>query len=194
MKHVIGIGTGRCGTKSLAHLLNEQEDAFVTHERARQAATHRPNITQLRRALAEVEGHALVGDVAMWWLQSVPLFLSLWGNARVVCMKRSKDATVNSWERLFNEHGDNLWEVNGGDADFFPPMEGDSIRESAARYWDHYYEHVEVLREKYPTRVAVFAVDDLNSLQGRRRIIEHAGIEPTNLSRVHENAGTPKQK
>jgi hypothetical protein len=177
MKYVIGIGTGRCGTKSLAALLNAQEDAFVTHERARETATHRPDLDELGRALAHVQGRSLVGDVAMWWLQSVPLFL-------------------RSWERLFmNEHGENLWEMEaGGDADFFPPMNGETIAESAARYWDHYYQSVERLQVAYPERVAVFNMSALNRRKGRKRIVEHAGVEPTDLSKVHENAGPPKKE
>ena len=32
-KIIFGLGTGRCGTVSLSHLLNEQSNAYFTHER-----------------------------------------------------------------------------------------------------------------------------------------------------------------
>jgi hypothetical protein len=76
---VIGLGSGRSGTMSLAHLLDQQPDACVTHE-ARGCAEMpwEVNDDEQRREIAQTrldrleqrcgaDKCTMVGDVALWY-------------------------------------------------------------------------------------------------------------------------------
>ena len=76
-KIVCGIGTGRCGTESLASLLNKQKFSKVTHKRNswRLGWEHCESHvdTMLVREVKKLERDlVLYGDVAFAWLPYIP--------------------------------------------------------------------------------------------------------------------------
>jgi len=92
-KLVIGLGTGRCGTRSLTKLLKEW-GIPASHEKYR--LYWEPNKKILQRALGE-----MVSDVGFYWLNYVDLVLEQYPDAKFVCLKRDKEKTVVSFARSF---------------------------------------------------------------------------------------------
>ena len=125
---VIGLGTGRCGTVTLAHLLRAQDgcSATFTHEQhpllpwtqpsgraALRAVDGRVRLLLQRHLRADFDSggaasHAtLVGDVASFYLPYVELILGVEPAAKFVVLQRSRDAVVASFLR--KDPGVDLW-------------------------------------------------------------------------------------
>jgi len=156
---VLGIGSGRCGTLSLAQLLDKQPNASVTHER-------RPllpwNVVDVERVVSERVkrlcelGTTLVGDVASFYLPYIETFIALAPEIRVVCLRRDRESVVESFSRWSDTahsaptdhwslepaaglYHDPVWST------IFPKYDVSSRAEGIGRYWDEYYNRVEDL-------------------------------------------------
>lgn len=129
MNIVIGLGSGRCGTKSLANLLDAQPDTICFHElnpssmswngaqssvssmiRDFQALTvdgevaltidySVPDRATPIKGLSKLNTLTVVGDVASYYLPYVPHMLKLDCNIKFPCLKRNKDETIDSFAR-----------------------------------------------------------------------------------------------
>ncbi len=125
---VFGLGTGRSGSTTLAHLLNLQEGAVVTHERNPRRIHWSGSEQRVLEDLRELEGvlagrrsllvrrrrdnlrairnlyrrgpRRLVGDVAFYYLPYVELLLGHAPEVRFVCIRRDEEATVRSFLRF----------------------------------------------------------------------------------------------
>jgi len=188
---VFGLGCGRCGTKSLAYILNQQDGADVSHEadeRMWYSKTRDPIASRNRiQKISQREG-SLIGDIAfynLWWWEEI---IELCGDVKFVCIKRNKEDTVNSLVQKCGRRcrRNGLWrdywskeefiEVNGVTykrfgttwSRCFPNMSGKTITDRAANYYDLYYELV----EKIKGDVEVFDVEDLNSREGQDKIFD----------------------
>lgn len=205
---VLGIGSGRCGTKSLASLLDSQPDARVTHElwdagRGARWAGPLPwqeDLGALHRALTEIQRYpgAYVGDVASFWLPYVDRLLSDKSlDVRIVALRRNKKEVVESF--LEKTADTNHWMKHTGqefklntlwDASF-PKYDVPSKREAIERYWEEYYSRVDHLVAAYPRRVRLWEMHlGLNIESGRAAICDFVGFEryTTISGRARENA------
>lgn len=182
---VLGIGTGRCGTNSLAAILDAQPDARVTHE----ALPHLPwesdavllneRIGQLRARDARV-----AGDVAFYYLPYVRPILEQLPDARVVCLRRDRAETVRSY--LAKADGRNHWMRHDGsrwrldpiwDA-CYPKYERDGIRPALEAYWDEYYSTVAELEAEFPHNVRLWEMEEaLNTREGLEGVLDFVGLE-----------------
>ena len=92
---VIGLGTGRCGTMSLAYLLDWQENSEVYHEKAQYAIPWKGGekvIDEFLQWASEVaKRKQLVGDVALYYLNYVEYLLSLNHNVKFLCLQRDRE-------------------------------------------------------------------------------------------------------
>lgn len=169
---IIGCGTGRCGSKSLAGLLE------INHEL-------KPLLPwYYRESLYEKKWKQLLkegGDVSMSYLNYLPKFIED-HNAKVVCMMRDKQETIDSFMRKsarnnhWMNHDGERWEYDPVFDDVFPTMEADSKRDAIADYWDLYYDRAEKLLKKYPDNIAIFNIETLNSKKGQDKIFNFAEI------------------
>jgi hypothetical protein len=183
---IIGVGTGRCGTKSLTRLLAGQPQTSATHERY----GHRvrwgcpPALWPLRlwqdtgRAPAPVQA-----EVAFYWVPQVRAFLR-WGDAterpvRVVGLRRGREATIASYLR-WKQNGDH-WRRRTAREE--PPEEWDHCypsydeTEKAAaigRFWDDVYGRLAEIRDE---RLRVFPTEALNDPEGVEAILRHCGYD-----------------
>ena len=188
-KIVYGIGTGRCGTESLASLLKKQKLSKITHERYRwwlgweHSESHVD--TMLVREIKELDkDFVLYGDVAFAWLPYIPYIWRLKPEAKVVCLKRKKEDTVKSWLKTPYNH----WQVHDGTkypygywSRAFPKFDPSSNREKAVEnYWNMYYERAEVLQFTNPYNFRIFDLNVLNSLEGQKSLLNFVGIEEEN--------------
>lgn len=184
---VIGLGTGRCGTNSLAALLDLQTDAAVTHERFGHGLHWEGGLAQVDALIAAVRadlrsGLRLAGDVHSAYLPYAERLLSTRPAVRMVCLQRDRDATVASFEskthrkanhwaptRPFSRHA--RWNA------CFPTYPAELPKpEAIARYWDEYYREAERLQARDPDRFRVVPMTDLNSEAGQRSILGFVGI------------------
>ena len=92
-KLVIGLGTGRCGTRSLTSLFQEW-GIPSSHEKYR--LYWEPNKKQLSEALGQ-----MVSDVGFYWLNYVDLVIEQCPDAKFICLKRNKERMVASFARSF---------------------------------------------------------------------------------------------
>ena len=170
---VIGIGTGRCGTTSLARLLDAQGTALesVTHERLEWRVTWEAHPKWLRR-LDQQGG----GDVALNWLPYIEMMIRRWGeDLRVICLQRGREATVESYLRKMPQR--NPWQDSSYRwAPCYPTYSQDlTKREAIGRYWDEYYARAEELATRHD-QVRIFQTETLNDREGQRDLLRFAGV------------------
>jgi hypothetical protein len=144
----LGIGSGRCGTVSLARIVGGCANTLVSHENP---AFRSPWDRRDEAAMEAFVTHAswgqanglCVGDVALYWLPSVERIREEFPGLRVICLRRDKRATVESLGRKCpgytlvrpqdREHFPEWW-------DLFPEIPAETVEDGWSRYYDHYYE------------------------------------------------------
>jgi hypothetical protein len=187
-KLIIGVGTGRCGTKSLVRLLAQQPATHATHERFQDRVRWNcpKNLWPLRlwRDTAQQEGPPVRAEVALHWTPHIRAFLK-WADQegrtlRVVGLKRSREETIDSYMRWkpdadhWSYHGHRSQATDDWDHCYPPEMEADSKREAIGLFWDRVYSELESIDDE---RVKVFRTEDLNTEEGVRSILSHCGYE-----------------
>lgn len=196
---VIGLGTGRSGTSSLARFLDAQHDSYFVHESAYNqksllrytAGKYLPwdtdgvRFNEWYQGLFQASGNTTYfGDVCASLLTYVPIILEREPSARFVCIKRNKKDTVDSF--LAMTSGINYWDENNTfkEVDFwgrmFPTIAATSKREAIEKYWDLYYSTAEKLQIQYPNSIRIFAIESLNSKEGRQEILDFIGYPEGN--------------
>ncbi len=181
---VIGLGTGRCGTRTLSRLLDAQPDAQVRHELRPYLpwAVDEALLHQKLDILRCLPGAGLVGDVAFFYLPYVLGILAAWPDARILALRRAERETVASslaWTRDRNHWMDrdgSQWRHHPTWDPCYPSFDASSKEQALQRYWRTYYAAVERLCVEYPSSVRLFDVEDLNTPQGVRGILDFAGI------------------
>lgn len=163
----LGIGTGRCGTVSLSHIVAACENTHVTHEN--------PAVRSPWAKLEDAPTQALVdhvrwaqangitaGDVALYWLPHVQAVREVIPGLKVICLRREREATIASLERKCpgytllrpedRPHNPEWW-------DLMPSIEAPTIAEAWARYYDEYYEQAALLPDVLHVRTESLADD-----------------------------------
>ncbi|WP_158644705.1 sulfotransferase [Paracoccus jeotgali] len=130
---IIGLGSGRCGTMSLAKLINAQTNSVCFHElnpsgmswcgaeytvlsllrdftaiiegeeRAITADLVSPDRLSIMPRLLELQNVDVLGDVASYYLPYVELVISRAPAARFPCMRRDKKETIDSFVNKLSE-------------------------------------------------------------------------------------------
>lgn len=198
---IIGVGTGRCGTKSLTKLLEVQDDTYASHERFGPKVRWNcpPNLWPLRlwRDTKRNE-HSVVAEIALYWTSQIGNFLRFADRdereVRIVGLKRDREETIESYKKWRPEV--DHWSFHGyrdtkpDDWDHcFPCYDTDSKHEGIGFFWDEVYETIHHW-EKKDERVKCFCTKDLNSKGEVRAILEHCGFSSPNMKeKIHLNRG-----
>jgi hypothetical protein len=236
---VIGLGSGRSGTASLAKLLNAQRDALCFHEMnpscVRFHGTPRPILNTIDEfqtivdggdpsmltvdlsrpvaaeaydALCRMERVRLVGDIAFYYLSYVELIARHNPNVRFVCLKRDRQATIESWlrkstigrwpskrlaDRLASlitrtpyhtahnpwmQHDGLDWAVDDVWDKCFPKFPGPTRTEAIAQYYDYYYAETDRLAALLPERFRLVHTDELSAPTMQRALLAFCGVAP----------------
>lgn len=172
MKHLVGLGTGRCGTHSLAHLLSRQSGIHVQHER-KPPLVWENEPTPDRHFLA---AQRPLADIGFYYLPHVPFLLRRYPEMRFICLQRDRAATIQSFIRA--RPTDTNWFSR------LPLLESpwdksfpkyDCLFETAVGlYWDDYYRTAESL---VCDRFRIFPMHDLNTAAGVAGLLEFAQID-----------------
>lgn len=188
---VLGIGSGRCGTLSLARLLDAQPAAVVTHERrplmpwssSDSQSLVSERIASFRRNTADI-----VGDVASYYLPYIEESIRQVPSIRIVALKRDCEEVVKSfcaWSDLAHSAPTDHWSEQPAAGYFhdpvwstvFPKYPVASREEGIRRYWKEYYETVDKLQRAYPENIRVFGMNEtLNTQPGQRELLSFAGV------------------
>ena len=208
---IIGLGSGRCGTLSLAELLDQQDNATVTHE-CRPLLTwesqNRDRAARERLRRITQDNSTFVGDVGSFYLPYVDALMEQNDQIRFVCLKRPCEEVVRSFEKWVDRiHAvpTDHWRVNRSNgylhhpvwSTIFPKYEADSREDAIRRYWTEYYQTAEELAERYPSGFRIFDMQEaLNTDHGQREVLSFAGF-PSEAQRLrsgvrtHESAAEP---
>jgi len=191
MQWIMGCGTGRCGTSTLAHLLNHQHGARISHERF----THKLHwgkmdgwMEQMIHLSKAHPGH-IFGDVALQWGSVAEPWLDY--GAQVVVLKRDLAGHLASWKQKAGSRNNWQRQKDGGTPgrshwyQAFPNFRGCKDRHQALiKYWHYYYDElIPPLIGAYPGQVAVFKMEVFNSAAGQRRLLDFCKI-PTDVQRL----------
>lgn len=174
---IIGLGTGRCGTHSLAYLLAKQLDTKARHE-----GCELPWIMdeeELARNLAKTTRtqRSIVCDVASYWLSYVEELLLIAPNTRFICLRRPRTEFAVSMMRKTQK--DLCCSRVDGWFGCFPNLHTESVigkarQDGFEQYWDIYNEKTLSLNEKYEC-FKIFETVDLNSPEKQFEILTHCG-------------------
>lgn len=204
---IIGAGTGRCGTMSLAKLLDQQEETAASHELFGPDLPHAFSISPPKRVRwverlsrrAWGAGATVYADVALQWSFYVEELLHAqipFSDVRVVYLRRPMPETIESYlhkiERYhhFIRHDGAEWKRSPWDKAFPTyPNERDKL-ECLERYWRQVYHRAKYEEGRYPGRVRIFeTAEALNSEPGQRRLLRWLGFSsPVIDLDVHLNA------
>jgi len=172
---VIGLGTGRCGTKSLTKLL-DRGHANVTHE-CRPVLPWKVDEGMLDLKLDELQSRVsgrvnLVGDVSLYFLPYVRAIQERVSDCRFVCMRREKELVVRSYMRhsrnknWWQDHDGSVYRIDNEWDKCYPKFNDASSKEEAlSLYYDLYYENAELLESEIEL-FRIFDIDALNSEDG----------------------------
>jgi|GEM_PF-480298 len=192
---VIGLGTGRCGTTSLAQLLSRQQDAYVTHERIPILPwLAQPGVVEGRIERLLAEPFSLCGDVGFYYLPYAQALLDRFPTVRMICLQRERRATVSSYLRSTEgrnhwvEHDGSIWKPDPIWDGCYPSYNEPSKADAIGRYWDEYYYEAERLQAKYPDSFRVWPTQALNRKGGVDEILEFVGIPANRRTYVHIKA------
>lgn len=194
---VIGLGTGRCGTLSLASLLDGQVSACVSHEGTpldqggqawrRHAWMHlpwEPDADRFEAVASAIESYPgrFVGDVGFYYLPYVEMLIDRFPNVRFVCLKRNRSQVLRSYmakTRLRNPWSDESHRGRHAAGDWWRCYPQYALPKEAAlnRYYTHYYRRASELRRKHPGRFRIWRVDSaLNTRAGQIDVLQHVGL------------------
>jgi hypothetical protein len=178
VRRIVGLGSGRCGTHSLAVLLWMQPGTYVTHER------HPPLLWYDEpdpcRYLRD-ETHPVIGDVALYYLPHVERILAEFPATKFLCLKRDQEETVASFLRYLPApllhlahatpagHPRAYWDWS------FPKIDRPTREERFREYWRLYYAEAGRLAGLYPDSFRVFHVSILNDALAQDDMLRFAG-------------------
>ncbi len=186
-KIIIGLGSGRSGTQSLAHLLNLQPNSKVWHEKEQWRIPWVKGEKKVKHQLMVFQFlshfYDITGDIAFYYLPYVPLIREAIPEVKFICMKREKEATVNSyikWVGRLNfcpwiNHDGRHWNFNHWDQ-CYPKYNVPTIEEAVSLYYDEYYSIAEKYEQKYPSQFKIFGIEALNTEAGQQKIFDFLEI------------------
>lgn len=201
---LMGLGMGRSGSTSLTKLWETQDNCYCFHEHPpRLTWTENPSRWEFHKRRFDIllDRYRFVGDVSHWWLPYVDRIMESYENARLVVLKRQREAVIKSVlkmktlrdGRMMNhwiDHDGSLWVKHDWD-ECYPSYNVSNIREALERYWDEYYATVDILIDRFPSSIRVFPTEELSEADTQLKILSFCGFEsPRIVDGLHLNKGT----
>jgi hypothetical protein len=193
VRYIIGLGSGRCGTMSLAQLLSRQQGVSIAHERT-PALSWDNDADPLRHLKRPKPGTVVCGDVGFYYLPYVETIWKAYPECRFICLKRDRQETVDSFIRYLPstfDHWNKTGKKSGWDRSF-PTIHAETREEAIGLYWDAYYARAEILA--IDSRFRIIPMDALNTQEGVMDILSFAQV-PLPVPRIgmHLNASRKRK-
>ncbi len=217
---VLGLGSGRCGSTTLAHAIAGVEGACATHENP--PLVHwQPTPEQLRfhnkRFRLLRERFELVFDSAHWWLNAAEPLAAQFDDVKMIALVRDPDACARSflerkgqgrgainhwvdhdgtfwkpalWDRLYPSYEPGRFGL--GQAESLTSEELASRQHDLVKtYVEDYNEALARLQDRLGERLLILRTEALSDKDSEARIQAHLGIKSLTLQGV-SNRGTLK--
>jgi hypothetical protein len=204
---VLGLGTGRCGSTMLAHLFASAEGSLVTHENP-PLIFWKPEEDQiqfhLERFARLLQYHALVGDVAHWWINVIDRILLKFPDIKLIGAIRDVEECAMSFMRIkgygsrslnhWVPYGTGKWLTHHWDPTYpsykVPSNIGlslDYFKYNLVRqYISNYNNHLRTLAERLPGQILLVRTEHLSDPTVQLSIFEFLGTAGR-LSRARLN-------
>ncbi len=203
---ILGVGAGRCGSTTLARILQTVEGAVVTHEAP--PYMHWPPLPEelgfhLRRFEAFRRYVPLIADCAHWWLNAIDQIFEAGPDCKVIGLIRDLDACVRSWMSVspsdvnhFVTSHNHIWPPDRWDP-FYPHYElpakahqnpTRAKRDVIMRYVEDYNRRLKALAERVPGRVLLLRTEELDSAGTRSAIANFLQL-PVAATQIRYNVG-----
>jgi hypothetical protein len=194
---LLGLGTGRSGSTSLAAILATVEASCSTHENPPLIAwTPNPEEVQfhLRRLRLLSQYFALVADVSHWWLNVLDVAFVQFPGAKAIGLYRNPQGCTESFMKMkgfgrgsYNHwvpYGNSIWATAQWDPSYptyaVPKNAGrdpDGAKyELIARYAREYNERLRSLAEVWRKRFMLIRTEELSNAATQEAIYRFAGV------------------
>lgn len=205
-KLIIGLGTGRCGTTSLARLLStnginasHEHEGFLHWQYQDEDKKIRDINTRIETLLSR--NNDVIADVAFFYLphikQIIQTCTALNIELRFIVLRRNRSETIHSYTAWVSKKNAHHW-LKNEDRRYtpdewdvcYPSYDNMPLPDAIARYWDEYYQVAEYLVGNYPDLISIVPTDSLNSASGITDIARFIGV-PLSTDKgvaIHENA------
>ena len=185
-KLIIGLGTGRCGTKSLSVLLSLQPNTVVPHE---YQVTPLPWVFSQEAIEKKIKSLDMInGDVGFYYVNYIDFIAKLYPKAYFICLQRSRKEVIDSYMRKTQRrnhwinHDGKTWQPDPKWDAAYPKFNTCNKALAIGMYYDLYYEKIFSLSLKYPKNLKVFNMDCLNNERGIRNILGFCGFLPGEMN------------
>jgi hypothetical protein len=207
---VLGIGSGRSGSTSLAAMLATIGGSCCTHENP-PLISWKPEPEELELQVGRFDRlaryHPLVADVSHWWLNVIGRFFGEFPEARVVGTFRALGSCAASFMRIkgsgrasYNHwvpYANGIWAAARWDSAYptYPVPEHAALDpdgaklELIARYVREYNEAMHALARCFPAKIMLVATESLDDEAVQNAIFDFVGLRGT-VTRTHLNVGT----
>ena len=213
-KLILGVGTGRCGMYSLAHLLSMQNDSNISwHFGNMPIIDWYYNDEDFERICFMLENREgkFIGDVSHFLLNYIDSLLNKYGDiVKIINIKRPFSETCMSFKNFIYKMSEgsnlNLWNsLNFKDTFYnlltnsnalyfwnlyhtFPNFdETDDINESIRFYWDYYDRMVGKIKEMNPEIVYEYDVQSLNDVYLSKKMLSWLGHDTPLYSNIYRD-------
>jgi hypothetical protein len=209
-KVLIGVGSGRSGSTSLAALLATIDESCCTHENP-PLIYWTPDDAQIqfhiRRLKLLADHYAVVSDVSHWWLNVLDTIFEHFPESKVVGLFRDVDQCAESFMHIkgsgrhslnhWAPYGNGVWRPHIWDLtypSYQPPnycieQPDRAKREMIVRYIDDYNARLKEQAVHYPERIVLVRTEELSDPAVQMMILNLAG--GTGKPLKHKlNAGT----
>jgi hypothetical protein len=189
---ILGIGTGRCGLRSLAAVLNQQPEVQSSYRELPflpWRAVDAERVIKARFARFRNTGRGrILGDMASSYLPYLEVAIAAEPDIRIVCLKRPREEVVadycewldqtmplptNHWAKQPPAG----WHHDPVRTPTFPQYETQSREDGIRKYWDEYHRTVEQLAGTFPENLCIFEMQEaLNTKPGMMEMLGFLGI------------------
>lgn len=201
-KVIIGLSPGRTGSKSIAHILTNQNRSSANHE-------HPPKLPYVKDLKLFHENVRAVSDkhkdskylcfngfFYTWYIDD---FVELFPDVKIYVLSRDIDKTIQSHYTKVTKRveGHLMYKNYWNDRDrgrcksdwepCFPNTgKGLELKEGITKYVYNYWNYIGNYLDKYPDKMRVFNIEKLNDTRNMLNFLRYVGIEDEDI-RMPEN-------
>jgi len=184
-KLIIGLGTGRCGTSSLAYLLSQQEETYASHEQTPWQEWSGPVGHRVMK-LFDRSKDKFQADCCWSYLPHVEQILKAKPNTKFVCMYRDKEGYLDSAEKKCAEVFKG--EIQEQHKRFWPACFG-LERDELSEYYDQYKNTALWYAQEFPRQFFLMDMESLNDPESTELLLRWLGYENPKHVSAHMNIG-----
>lgn len=201
---ILGLGPGRCGTVSLAHLLAYQNNCAATHEN-KPWLPWKEDYEAMKKNLYSVLARPAyyVADVGMYWLKYLSTVFAMHPECKAICLVRPVEDIAASFVRKTNNNPkrnhwtDAEWDktrecpLNQWDKVFptYPDIPPERKYDACLRYAKEYYEIMQQISEKHSRKIMYVKTSAMFSdPETQLPVLKWAGFaQPVIVTGIHKN-------